>query len=96
MAAYSFKQLACRSAISGINAYQRYLSPRKGFACPHRMLYGEASCSEYIKGMVSRRGVLATANAAPARFRDCKAAALQLRGTNPQGGCIIIPCCIPI
>ena len=96
MVAYSFKQLARRSAISGINAYQRYLSPRKGFVCPHRLLYGEVSCSEYVKRMVGRKGLLATASAAPARFRDCKAAAAQLSRTRAQGGCIIIPCCIPI
>lgn len=96
MVAYSFKQLARRSAISGINAYQRHLSPRKGFVCPHRLLYGEVSCSEYVKRMVSRKGLLATASAAPARFRDCKVAAAQLSRNRAQGGCIIIPCCIPI
>ena len=95
MTAYSFEQLARRSAISSINAYQRCLSPRKGFACPHRTLYGEMSCSEYIKYVVSRKGVLAMVQAAPARFQACKSAALQLKATR-RGGCIVIPCCIPI
>ena len=101
MAAYSFRQLGRQSTISSIaipsiNAYQRHLSPRKGFVCPHRTLFGEASCSEYIKQKVGRDGVLAAANAAPARFRACKAAAVQLQETRAQGGCIVIPCCIPI
>jgi putative component of membrane protein insertase Oxa1/YidC/SpoIIIJ protein YidD len=36
-----------RSAIASLNTYQKYLSPHKGFSCPHRLAYGGDSCSEY-------------------------------------------------
>lgn len=35
--------------VAFINAYQRYISPRKGFICAHRVLHGGMSCSESIK-----------------------------------------------
>lgn len=87
-----------RSAISSINAYQRYLSPRKGFACPHRVLHQSESCSEYVKQTLIRQGLFAAIQAAPERFQACGSAATALRmnGTRQQGGCIVIPCCIPI
>ena len=82
MPAYSFKQMVRRSAITSINAYQRYLSPRKGFACPHRMLYQETSCSEYMKRLMAEKELLATILAAPARFMDCQQAAAKLLSTG--------------
>lgn len=98
MSPLTFNRMARRSAISSINAYQRYLSPRKGFACPHRVLYQGKSCSEYVKQTLSSQGLLAAIRVAPKRFRACGLAAtdLQLKGTKQQGGCIVIPCCIPI
>ncbi|MEH2260005.1 membrane protein insertion efficiency factor YidD [Nostoc sp.] len=32
-----------------ISQYQKYLSPLKGYSCPHRLLYGNESCSQYVK-----------------------------------------------
>jgi putative component of membrane protein insertase Oxa1/YidC/SpoIIIJ protein YidD len=36
-------------AISGINFYQRYISPRKGYRCAYCALHGQESCSQYVK-----------------------------------------------
>ncbi len=92
----TFDRLTRRSAIASINTYQRYFSPRKGFACPHRVLYGE-SCSEYVKRLLGQQSLLTTVQMAPQRFRACQAAALTLQSTvKPQSSCIVIPCCIPL
>ena len=98
MSPLTFNKMARRSAVSSINAYQRYLSPRKGFACPHRVLHQGASCSQYVKQTLIDQGLLAAIQVAPKRFRACGSAAiaLQLQGTKQQGGCVVIPCCIPI
>jgi putative component of membrane protein insertase Oxa1/YidC/SpoIIIJ protein YidD len=95
--AYTFDALMRRGAIASIRTYQQHFSPRKGFACPHRMLYGE-SCSDYVKQLLEQQSLRATIKLAPQRFRACKLAAskLQAAHTRQQGGCIVIPCCIPI
>ncbi len=96
MSARTLDSLARRSAIAGINAYQRHFSPRKGFDCPHRILYGE-SCSDYAKRMLGQQSLLATMQMAPRQFRACKTAASTLQADlRRQSGCIVIPCCIPI
>ncbi len=92
----TFDRFTRRGAIASINTYQRYMSPRKGFACPHRVLYGE-SCSDYIKQLLGQQSLLATVKMAPQRFRACQAAASTLQSTiKPQNSCIVIPCCIPL
>lgn len=97
MTAYSFDRLARRGAIASIHAYQKHFSPRKGFTCPHRILYGE-SCSDYVKQLLQQQSVLATVKMAPQRFRACHLAAssLQAQAMTQQSGCIVIPCCMPI
>jgi putative component of membrane protein insertase Oxa1/YidC/SpoIIIJ protein YidD len=39
--------LAARCALAAIRAYQRHLSPRKGFSCALRGATGGRSCSAY-------------------------------------------------
>ncbi|MBE9060878.1 membrane protein insertion efficiency factor YidD [cf. Phormidesmis sp. LEGE 11477] len=107
MPVYTFDQLACRTAISSINTYQRYLSPRKGFSCPHRVLYRGESCSEHVKQTLKQQDLLSAVQMASTRFRACHQAAVTLSSsetnlvkinlkTKLQSGCIVIPCCIPI
>ena len=36
-----------------IGVYQIYISPRKGFRCPHHQLHGVDSCSTYIRNLFS-------------------------------------------
>jgi len=98
MSTYSLDLLARRGAIAGIEAYQHYLSPRKGFACPHRVLYEGPSCADYIKGTFKQQSFIDAVKVAPQRFRACHLAAttLQSQISRQEGGCIVIPCCIPI
>lgn len=80
-------------AISAIDAYQTYLSPHKRFDCPHRLLYGQ-SCSDSVKQLLLNQNLTIALKLAPQQFRACKLAAQSLQ--QAQGGCIVIPCCIPI
>ncbi|QDF99578.1 hypothetical protein CJ010_00930 [Azoarcus sp. DD4] len=45
-------------ALSAIRAYQRYLSPHKGFCCAYRAHTGRRSCSALGYRAVRRHGVL--------------------------------------
>ena len=87
--------LTRRTMIGSIQLYQQYLSPRKGFACPHRVLYRESSCSDYVKDVFLNSDLTSALQRSVHRFRSCGAAAQELRLKN-QGGCIVIPCCIPL
>ena len=61
-----------------ITAYQRFVSPHKGFCCAHRALNEGASCSQAIKRIVLRHGVLASWPHIRARFEACRTAYLVL------------------
>ncbi|HAX76077.1 MAG TPA: membrane protein insertion efficiency factor YidD [Cyanobacteria bacterium UBA11372] len=71
-------------AIAAIKTYQRYISPHKGFACPHRVLYGSESCSGYIKGAIAQQGLLQATSIARERFKACKTASLILRSQQSE------------
>jgi len=49
-----------------IEAYQRFISPYKGFRCAYGALTKRASCSEFAKRVALRRGVIAL----PALLRE--------------------------
>ncbi|MBW4622723.1 MAG: membrane protein insertion efficiency factor YidD [Cyanosarcina radialis HA8281-LM2] len=87
--------IARQMAIASIGGYQTYISPRKGFACPHRLLHGGESCSTYIKQVLGEQNLLSAIQTSVRRFQDCNAARETLKAT-PGSGCLIIPCCIPI
>jgi len=73
------------SAIIAIIAYQKYLSPHKGFSCAHRLLHGGESCSQYIKRMIAERGVISAIPRARQRLKDCKAANIVMKaGSNKK------------
>jgi putative component of membrane protein insertase Oxa1/YidC/SpoIIIJ protein YidD len=61
-------------AVSAIHGYQRHLSPRKGFSCAHRVVYGGDSCSQHIKQLITQEGMLTAMVLAPERFRACRRA----------------------
>ncbi len=65
-----------------INLYQRYISPRKGFSCAHRILYGDQSCSPYVKVTVSRFGFFKAIPLSIKRFQRCKTASDILQDIN--------------
>ncbi len=85
--------LAATAADRLIRAYQRRLSPRKGYACAHRVAHGGTGCSEAVRQIVTRRGVLRGARPTVARFVACyQAAGMLAQNGGVQGVC----CCGPI
>ncbi len=41
-----------------ISFYQRFISPKKGFNCAHHQRYQQGSCSEAVKLLIQKKGVL--------------------------------------
>ena len=70
-----------RPALAAIRFYQRHLSPRKGYGCPHRLLYGGSGCSGVALRLIRRYGVWRGWLILQKRFARCAAARQQL---NPQ------------
>ena len=64
-----------RLALAALTAYQRHLSPRKGFCCAHRVRYGGPSCSEYARQTLMADGLWRTLPPLRQRLRACRAAA---------------------
>ncbi len=71
-------------AVVAIDWYQAYLSPRKGFCCAHRALHGNSSCSEWIKRLIIRVGLIRTVPLAIRRFRSCFEAYEMLSQHNSE------------
>jgi putative component of membrane protein insertase Oxa1/YidC/SpoIIIJ protein YidD len=92
----SFEALTRQGAIDSIDLYQQYLSPIKRFACPHRLLHSEESCSQYVKNLLLYQPLDIVIQMSAQRFRDCAAASRTLSRQTAEGGCLVIPCCIPI
>jgi putative component of membrane protein insertase Oxa1/YidC/SpoIIIJ protein YidD len=61
-----------------ITAYQKYLSPLKGFSCAHRVLHQGESCSQYVKRTILERGLSDALPQTRQRFRDCRSAYLTI------------------
>nr|WP_315791931.1 membrane protein insertion efficiency factor YidD [Fischerella sp. JS2] len=95
MSVSTIETFVTQAAIASLNTYQKHLSPRKGFSCPHRLLYGGESCSDYVKRLLINQNLLTAIQMAPQRFKACKLSA-QIQSQRAEGGCIVIPCCIPI
>ncbi|MGP1374981.1 MAG: membrane protein insertion efficiency factor YidD [Almyronema sp.] len=101
MPSHHLDGLLRQAAIASISTYQRTLSPHKGFACPHRLLYGGASCADYAKQLLHRQSFKRAIGHLPQRFRACYQASqtLQLQANRPRRsgfGCVVIPCCLPL
>jgi putative component of membrane protein insertase Oxa1/YidC/SpoIIIJ protein YidD len=93
----SVDTLSRKIVIDSIAAYQTHISPRKGFACAHRILHGDESCSMYIKRILGEESLMSAIQLSRQRFKACFAANQTLKTTSgSSGGCIVIPCCLPI
>ncbi|WP_206816081.1 membrane protein insertion efficiency factor YidD [Chroococcus sp. FPU101] len=88
--------LTQRTALWSIDTYQKHISPKKGFACPHRLLYGGQSCSNYAKELLLHQDLSNAIGLTKKRFHDCTKASQKLDKSEISGGCIIIPCCFPL
>ncbi|MCW5312779.1 membrane protein insertion efficiency factor YidD [Nostoc sp. KVJ3] len=67
----SFTRQISAAAITG---YQKHISPHKGFACAHRILYGGESCSGYFKRVIAKEGLKVAFVNSRERFQACKQA----------------------
>ena len=80
-----FSRAADAVALACIRGYQKYLSPRKGFSCPHRLVHGGASCSEFIRLAVASHGLRHSLPLARERFGRCHEAG-QVLARRRRGG----------
>jgi len=65
--------------LAAIRGYKRHVSPRKGFACAHRIHLGGCSCSTLGLRAVSRYGAWRGLGVLRLRLRECHLLAEQLR-----------------
>lgn len=82
--ATSVSGITCAALALCITAYQRYLSPRKGFCCAHRVLHQQHSCSEFTKSAIMRRGFLPALPLIRRRFADCRSAGQLLHASEER------------
>lgn len=75
---------AASAALLAIGAYQRYVSPYKGFCCAHRARTGHASCSEFARRAIARCGLLAGLRLLRRRFLACAASYRALMAAGPK------------
>lgn len=66
-------------AIRSISFYQRYVSPRKGYACAYRVLHSDLSCSAYSKQAIEAQGLCQGIKSTLRRFQECKLAAQTIK-----------------
>ena len=88
-----------------IMAYQKYISPKKGFSCAYRLRYGGSGCSGVGLRLIRRYGVFSGCFLLRKRLARCKFAANEIRqiviqrqngfAVSQRGDCIPIDCCIP-
>ena len=81
---FSFDTCGKRLALWAIRAYQRYLSPYKGFSCAYRVLTGRDSCSAYGYKVIARHGLRAGLPLLQRRLRACGERHRQYRALQPQ------------
>ena len=74
-----------RIALGGIHAYQRWVSPRKGYRCAHAVLHGGPGCSGFAKHAIRDKGLLPALPHIRARFADCRAAFDTLQDRRDEG-----------
>jgi putative component of membrane protein insertase Oxa1/YidC/SpoIIIJ protein YidD len=81
-----FDNFSRKISMKAITGYQRYISPRKGFRCAHRVLHSGESCSQYVKRVIADEGLKAAFVKSQARFQACKQANQVLRSQieNPE------------
>ena len=71
------------SVSSLISAYQRRISPHKGFSCAYRVAKKRCSCSAYGKKALLKAGLLLFIPLLLRRFRKCSHAAAALKADKP-------------
>jgi putative component of membrane protein insertase Oxa1/YidC/SpoIIIJ protein YidD len=75
-----------------VRAYQRHLSPHKGWRCAHGALHGDTTCSAAVRDVLARKGVVRGVVPTAIQFWACYRAAQVLAQADVGGVC----CCGPI
>lgn len=96
MNASRLEVLTQRTALWSIDTYQKHISPKKGFSCPHRLLHGGLSCSDQVRELLLHQDLSNAIGLTKKRFHDCAKASQELYRSESSSGCIIIPCCFPV
>lgn len=71
-----------RTLILAIRAYQRYVSPYKGYRCAHHQLHGRGSCSSHGIHCLQTMPLMQARSAMKVRFSECGSAAAERRATG--------------
>jgi len=69
-----------------ITAYQRFISPHKGFVCAYRVCHGGQSCSAHAKAAFRQHGLVVGWRHMWRRFVLCAQAAEDIRQAKPGKG----------
>jgi putative component of membrane protein insertase Oxa1/YidC/SpoIIIJ protein YidD len=72
-------------ALVSIEAYQRWLSPFKGFHCAYSVVHGD-SCSDRIKQAVAEHGLFAACPLALDQFAKCRTAMAMMSPSAKRDG----------
>lgn len=72
-------------SILAIRAYQRFLSPIKGYSCAYRIKYGGPSYSAVGLEALGTNSLSDAVLILRSRFEDCQQAAKELRAIRPTG-----------
>lgn len=70
---FTFDTCGQTLALWAIRAYQRYVSPWKGFSCAYRVLTGGDSCSAYGYKVIARHGLRPGLALLQRRLDNCRA-----------------------
>lgn len=81
---FSFDTCGKHLALWAIRAYQRYVSPRKGFSCAYRVLTGRDSCSAYGYKVIAHHGLRPGLVLLQRRLRTCGERHRQHLALHPQ------------
>lgn len=73
------------AAIGAIRAYQRWLSPFKGFRCAHQVVHGQGSCSHYALTVFQAHSFAHARALLRERFEAC-AQAYRIYKSEADGG----------
>ena len=73
-------------ALGGIELYQRYISPYKGYRCAYGVHCGGPSCSDYGKQVISEEGVVVGTVRLFHRFQECREAGMLVRNNPVRAG----------
>jgi len=74
---------AAPAAILAIEVYQEHISPYNNHRCPHGLLRGQETCSEFGKRAISEHGLCRGLWMLRSRFRECREAHRILQ-ENPE------------